>query len=168
MSIFLAGDCEFGKNSSRDFQLVQSWNEKIHENDEIVVLGRFWADEWDDNAVQRIIKKIDANMVIIDYAPEKYGNRDKERLRGLGFAAVYNSFCYVADTITLAPSISDTLREKAKSKMLFLVSPRSISGATKVLEDNLFSVSIEDWGDFPVDYDSIPMLIENIKHFEEE
>lgn len=167
MSVYVAGDCRFGENSARDRLLVQEWNELLKEDDEILFMGEFWTGEWVNERVADLLGFLNASALIVDYKYERYGERSKEELEVVGFDGVYSIYINVQDELILASEVNDILREKSVSKKLKLAAPRSTTQNTEVLQDNILSVSIEDWGDSVVDLDALPALFTNISNFKE-
>jgi hypothetical protein len=80
-----------------------------------------------------------------------------------------NFFCYIknpqtADYTYIIFDKEDY--EKMRFKNADLVSARSITKQDKVWQYNTLSLSFDDWGDTPINYDEVPRLIENMKIFD--
>jgi len=69
--------------------------------------------------------------------------------------------------VIIYPYLTPSIKNKDfKDTEIYSAAPRSITKQNNVFEDNIMSISIDDWGLFPIKYKNIPLMIDDILVFE--
>lgn len=164
MAVWIAGDCKFLENGSKDQKILNYWNEVVAPDDDVLLMGEFVKNNIYNPttyaAIQELNRWLKGHKIIIDYEQERYGPR--EDLIKNGFGLVQKVYSFVPDATFTVHILPDTEAiEYFKGKM-WGAAVRSMTGFTKPFEHNILSLSIEDWGYSPLQYNDLPKLVSNM------
>lgn len=164
--VYIAGDCRFLESPMRDQQLITNWNEIVNDEDEVLLLGNFFSN-WENLEPARareITSKLKGKLQIADYS--NISNKiSRGQLQNMGIPRAYNAYMFVPDKIYTTHIIPEIETLNSFKGKMWGAAVKSLTGFEKVFEHNILSLSIDDWGLAPIEYEQVPLLVENMKDF---
>lgn len=166
--VYLAADCNFFQSDQRDKKLIHNWNKIVTDLDTVVSLGNFFSDikSVDIARARDLLYELNGHIEIADY--ENFMDLiSKNQLNEIGFLHVYTAHLYMPDsdyTVHIIPT-TDCL-EHFKGNF-YGAAARSLTGNTKAYENNILSLTVDDWDMTPIEYMELPNLVKNLKKFYE-
>lgn len=167
---WIVGDCNFLQDNRRDDAIIKNWNKVVSDKDRVMIIGNFIDEQIIKNEcarAQELISKLRGFKTIIDY---DINNTIIERrtYNEIGITdGIYTLYCFVPHKIFTTRILPNKESVEQAIDLKWGATARSISGFTKPFEHNILSLSIDDWGLTPIDYNEIPHLVENMVLFEE-
>lgn len=172
MNTFIVADAKFFNTdidgvSKEQYneRVIKNWNETVGFNDLVLLMGEISRGSFEET--QELFSQLKGKKKIIDY---KTGNFSEQEWLKIGCNSVTCVNGAIAGTINNEESI-----------VLFIASPRGIESivkdnyaaapcstipSKKRYEDRILNLSIEQWGYYPIEYRSVPKMIDNQILFE--
>ena len=156
--------------------IVQNINSTVDENDTILFIGdigRYKNKEKINECINSIVAKT-KKCVDMRFQPSF---NTREKLSEIGIERGYSVDGFVKDTVYDTKYFVVITSDYEYYKKLFnkpdeeeykyyYAMPASVYPFSKLLDNKCFNISISEWGLSPIEYNSLPLLIDNAKVFE--
>lgn len=172
MAVYIAADTNFCQSDERDAELMLNWNAKVNEDDLVILMGDVvyhGASSWE--RVEEIFDQLIGKKKLIGISQEEEGAEEWRKITHHKCfrvdAAVLGEIKGEQTKVFIYSTLHPEIRDKQmKKKNLYGAAPRSLTGNKEIFEDNIISISIDDWGLEPIEYFRIPQMIDDMLLFE--
>lgn len=172
MSVFIAADLNFCESEGQDNMLINNWNGIVEKDDTVILLGDIVKKEqynWD--RIKEIFSSLNGSKEIINVHKESKSREKWEEILGKRCyrvtAAVKGKINDKLHIVIIYPYSTPALEDKDyKGTDMYAAAPRSVTNQKEIFEDNVLSISINDWGMSPIPYENIPNMIDDMLLFE--
>ena len=164
--VYIAADLRFFENPKRDEVLIKNWNNTVKPEDDVLLMGIITNDiKLNSAPLSQLFSQLNGSKIIIDY-DAKCG-LSREELVKLGISRAYKTYSFVPDkTYTVHILPDDEMVNEFTDKM-WGAAPRSLTKFENVFEHNIMSLSIDDWGLTPIEYEQLPSMVEYMMMYNE-
>ena len=162
--VYIAADTKIGWTDKRDSDLIKNWNNTVNDDDLVILFGQVAVEGADKDNLKQIFSLLKGKKKVIDVE-----SSSKE-------AKLWTD---IAEKMCVKVSAAIPGEVKGESTVVFIyldkpkkliqdygASERSITGQKEIFEDNIISLSIDDWGMSPIPYMDVPRMIDDIFLFE--
>lgn len=167
---WIVGDCRFLQDSRRDETIIKNWNDVVSDKDRVLIMGDFIDEKLirnDTARVKALIDRLKGFKTIIDYDVHT-ATIERRLYNEVGIDdGIYTLYCFVPHKVFTTRILPNKESVEHAINLKWGATARSISGFTKPFEHSILSLSIDDWGLTPIDYNEIPHLVENMVLFDE-
>lgn len=168
--IYIVADFKLKESSIRDQELIKNWNRIVQEDDEVLLFGTI-TDSKEASSIKEIFDQLKGKKRIMDM---DYSNKeDVNRFKYITGTFPYHLGCFVPGSIknqnidVYLPINAEQL-SLYKEEGKYCAAGASLLKQEEIYENKCLDISIEKWGDIPILYTDIPVLINNMLSFEEE
>lgn len=172
MTVYVVADARFCQSDERDVDLILNWNHVVQEDDLVLLLGDIVDKDFDNwDKIEEIFDQLIGIKKIISISSDnenaqKWTDVTKNKcflVNGVVFGTINEESAIV--TLYSQPTV--VIKEKGlKDSGTYAAAPRSITNNNEIFEDNIISISIDDWGLTPIEYNRIPQMIDDMLLFE--
>ena len=168
MAVYIAADTNFGYLQSRDDAIIENWNRVVKEDDLTILLGDILHPQADKDKAKAVFEKLNGTMKVIDVDS---GDESAPYWKEVTHRKCYNINGAVPGIINNEEVIV-FIYTKGQKKIIktptdYGAAAKSLTKQKKILEDNILSISIDDWGLCPILYSDIPRMIDDILLFDQ-
>lgn len=162
--VYVAADLKLREDQQRDQELIENWN-SIVEDDDIVLLIGIITNFKESMAIKEIFDQLKGKKRIIDM--DFKNSNEVERFKFITKIQPYQLGGFVPgricdqDVVVMLPSSLEELN-KFKEHKFYCAAPASLLNQKEIYQDKCLDISIEKWGDIPILYTDIPVLINNL------
>ena len=109
--------------------------------------------------------QLNGAKIIIDY-DAKCG-LSREELVKMGISRAYKTYSFVPHKTYTVHILPDNEMVSEFTDKMWGAAPRSLTKFENVFEHNILSLSIDDWGFTPVEYEQLPNMVEYMLMYNE-
>lgn len=167
MSVYVVADANFGFSENRDKTIIEKWNRVVREDDLVVLFGDigYKGTSWEHlvltfnklHGIKKIIG-VDKNDPEAENWRALTGKKCF-KMNGAVPGEIDGKSCVIV--IYTSKDYFPSIKE-LKNGDVPCASAKSISGQKEVFENNVLSLSIEDWDYTPIEYVKISELVDNM------
>lgn len=166
MAVYVVADANFGFLTSRDETIVTNWNNIVEENDLVILLGDIVSPKGDKERIKAIFDKLNGKKKVIDIDSQDESAPYWKEVTG---RKCHNINGAVPGKINSEDTIVFIYTKGTKKIKLdkneYGAAAKSFTKQKEIFEDNILSISIDDWGLSPILYMDIPQMIDDILLF---
>lgn len=162
--VYIAADTKFKLADKRDSDLIKNWNDTVNDDDLVILFGQIAAEGAGKDDLKQIFSLLKGKKKVIDVE----SSSEEAKL----WVDITGKKCF-----RLSAAIPGEIKGESTVVFIYLDKPknliqnygasaRSITGQKEIFEDNIISLSIDDWGMQPIPYMDVPRMIDDIFLFE--
>ena len=157
--VWLVGDMDLKLTGDRNSRVKQAWNETVTDEDLVLIVGNLGNLSFEelDNFFGELKGR---KRILVDSTK----GIDKEKYKNIYFTPT-EGFSKNESIEVRIPKTKENF-EIYKSHNYYVAAPRSISGEEKVYNNRILSISIDDWELYPISYERLPQIVENMESYE--
>lgn len=161
--VYIAADTYFGMNSERDKLLIKNWNKVVKDNDLVILFGEIADKGAAPQIIEDIFKELNGEKKVIGVDWESEEGTIWKEITGKKPLMVNAAVPGEINGKSVIITIYSFFREKRVSNPDFYgAAATSLTHQKELFENNILSLSIDNWGLTPIDYMSVPQLVENM------
>ena len=165
--VYIAADTWFGIDQERDRTLIENWNKVVKDNDLVVLFGLIKDKAAAPQFIGDIFKELNGEKKVLGIDWESEEGKFWKEITGkkplMANAAVPGEIEGKSVIVTVYSFFKDKSYINSDS---YGAAATSLTHQKKIFENNILSLSIDNWGMAPVEYMSVPQLIENMILFD--
>lgn len=168
--VYIVADLKLKEDEQRDLELIENWNSVVQDEDTVLLCGIITKSK-EANSVRKIFNQLKGQKRIIDMSFRNAS--DVERFQYVTGNQPYQICGFVPghilgkETHVMIPSNAEELK-LLKSNGHYCAAPASLLQQEEIYQNGCLDISIEKWGDIPLLYTDIPVLINNLLTYDEE
>lgn len=162
--VYIAADTKFRWTDKRDSDLIKNWNDTVNDDDLVILFGQVAVEGADKDNLKQVFSLLKGRKKVIDVE----SSSEEAKL----WADITGKKCFkvsaaIPGEVKGESTVVFIYLDKPKSLIQdYGASARSITGQKEIFEDNIISLSIDDWGMTPIPYMDVPRMIDDIFLFE--
>ena len=148
----------------RDSDLIKNWNDTVNDDDLVILFGQIAAEGAGKDDLKQIFSLLKGKKKVINVE----SSSEEAKL----WVDITGKKCF-----KISAAIPGEIKGESTVVFIYLDKPkkliqdygasaRSITGQKEIFEDNVISLSIDDWGMWPIPYMDVPRMIDDIFLFE--
>lgn len=168
--IYVVADFKLKEDQTRDQELIKNWNRIVQEDDEVLLFGIITKSK-EAASIKKIFDQLKGKKRIMD---ANYKNKDEtNRMEYITGSFPYQLGCFArgiirGEKVDVNIPINQEQLKVFKERGLYCAAAGSLLKQEDIFQNKCLDISIERWGDIPILYTDIPVLIDNMLSFQEE
>ena len=165
--VYIAADLKLKEDPQRDEEIFDNWNSIVQYDDLVLLLGNITVSK-EANSIRQMFSKLNGRKRVMD-ANFKFRS-EVERLKHITNSNPYCVCGFVDGMISgkktrVEIPVTEEALKSAKQRKVYCAAANSLLKQNEVFEKNCLDISIEKWGNVPLLYTDIPVLINNLIEF---
>lgn len=167
MAVYIGADLKLGENIERDQQIIKNWNSIVKEDDLTILFGDIAGNNADLNYVGRIISELNGKKKVVDIEKDDAAAQVWKDITGKKVFKINGAVPgQIKNQDHIVLIYVDRIDKDLVKSGEYGAAAKSLTKQKEVFENNILSVSIDDWGLTPIAYMEVPKLIDNMILFE--
>lgn len=162
--VYIAADTKFRWSDRRDSDLIKNWNDTVNDDDLVILFGQIAVEGADEDNLKQIFSLLKGKKKVIDVGSS---SEEAKLWTDITGKKCFKISAAIPGEIKGESTVVFIYLDKPKNPIQdYGASARSITGQKEIFEDNIISLSIDDWGMLPIPYMDVPRMIDDIFLFE--
>ena len=158
--VWLVGDMDLKLTGDRNSRVKQAWNETVTDEDLVLVVGNLGNLSFEET--DKFFGELNGRKKILVDSVTRFNKEEKYKNVSLTSTEGFSTNESIEVRI---PKTKENF-EIYKSHNYYVAAPRSISGEEKVYNNRILSISIDDWELYPISYERLPQIVEDMESYE--
>lgn len=162
--VYIAADTKFRWMDERDSDLIKNWNDTVNDDDLVILFGQIAVEGADKDNLKQIFSLLKGKKKVIDV---ESSSEEAKMWTDITGKKCFKINAAIPGEVKGESTVVFIYLDKPKNPIQdYGASARSITGQKEIFEDNIISLSIDDWGMSPIPYMDVPRMIDDIFLFE--
>lgn len=162
--VYIVADTKFGWTDKRDSDLIKNWNNTVNDDDLVILFGQIAVEGAGEDNLKQIFSLLKGKKKVIDV---ESSSEEAKLWTDITEKKCFKVSAAIPGEVKGESTVVFIYLDKPKKLIQdYGASARSITGQKEIFEDNIISLSIDDWGMSPIPYMDVPRMIDDIFLFE--